>query len=242
MEEEVRTTYRPRRTVYYDAPATTTYYDPAPAVEIFPPSATDQAFHDGLWAARLEAVTVAGGAYFIHQSAFDDSFDDDEEYDDDYDEHPKMDEKAAKKVYESELKSTRALMKELKVEHEEVDPLVSAIQAPRSGRYVGRSAEDDDGDQDVVTHLTFKKDGTVEGWGDDAVDGRYSIKDGVWSTSGGDATKVLPGARVAWIEQYDGGFDVALRGQVRADGTIRAMWASTIGVSGSVDLEPHGGF
>ena len=64
-------------------------------------------------------MTVAGGAYFIHQSAFKDSFDDDEEYgDDDYDEHPKVDEKAAKKVYESELKSTRALMRELKAEHE----------------------------------------------------------------------------------------------------------------------------
>lgn len=45
-----------------------------------------------------------------------------------------------------------------------------------------------------------------------------------------------PGGRVAWIEEYDKGFEVALRGQIRADGTIRAMWASTVGVSGTVDL------
>ena len=33
-----------------------------------------------------------------------------------------------------------------------------------------------------------------------------------------------------------GGKEVALRGQLRADGTIRAMWASSIGVCGSVEL------
>lgn len=67
------------------------------------------------------------------------------------------------------------------------------------------------------------------------MDGPYTIEDGVWSTTAGDEG-VQPGARVAWVEKYDLGFEVALRGQVRADGTIRAMWASSVGVSGSVEL------
>ena len=36
--------------------------------------------------------------------------------------------------------------------------------------------------------------------------------------------------------QYDSGHEVAVRGQIRADSTIRAMWASSIGVCGSVEL------
>ena len=95
------------------------------------------------------------------------------------------------------------------------------------------------GDQGVMAHLSFKEDGTIEGWGEDAEDGRYAIEDGVWSTPGGDgdAMPLQTGGRVAWVEKYDRGFQVALRGQVLADGTIRAMWASTFGVAGSVDLE-----
>jgi len=103
---------------------------------------------------------------------------------------------------------------------------------PLSGRYVGESAEDDDGDQPVSTHLTFDKDGRVTGYGFDDVDGPYLIKDGRWSTREGK----LGGGRVAWIEKYDDGFEVALRGQIRDDGVIRAMWASDRGVSGSVEL------
>merc|ERR1712224_96629 len=125
-------------------------------------------------------------------------------------------------TYEAELSDTHALMIELKAEHAKTDPLVSAIQRPRSGRYEGRSAEDDDGDQAVMTHLNFRKDGSVDGWGEDSADGRYIITDGVWSTTNGNEM-TQPGGRVAWIEKYDEGFEVALRGQVRPDGTILAL-------------------
>lgn len=144
----------------------------------------------------------------------------------------------ARVLYEAELRDTLDLMDVLRAEHAQTDPLVSAIHMPASGKYEGRSAEDDGGDQGVMTHLTFKADGTVEGWGEDMEDGRYVIEDGVWSTTtgGDDDGTVRTGGRVAWIEKYDEGFEVALRGQVLPDGAIRAMWASTIGVSGSVDL------
>jgi len=135
--------------------------------------------------------------------------------------------------YERDLKDTRALMRSLQEEFEQTDPLVSAIQIPASGRYVGDSAEDNDGDQAVMTSLTFSKDGRILGWGEDGADGRYWIKEGRWSSTA-DGTG---GARVAWIESYDDGFEVALRGQVRkSDGAILGMWASTRGVSGSVKL------
>ena len=57
-----------------------------------------------------------------------------------------------------------------------------------------------------------------------------------------------PGARVAWIESYQNPpfcrefegapFEVALRGQVRPDGTILAIWASSRGIGGTVELLP----
>jgi len=228
------TTYRPRtrtRTVYYDSP-TTVYSSPntvytSPSISVFPPpSVTETAFHNGLWAVRLESVTIAGGAFYLYENHVRPALEDEE----------MEDEEDAGEIYEAELAATRALIKELKAEHAETDPLVSAIQQPRSGRYEGRSAEDDDGDQGVVTHLAFRRDGTVDGWGEDGEDGRYTIQEGVWSTTGGDETMLLAGGRVAWIEKYDEGFEVALRGQIRADGTIRAMWASSVGVSGSVEL------
>ena len=187
---------------------------------MFPQSATDNAFHDGLWAARLEAVVIAGGLYSLYDTVKP-GFDGEDEGEDDG------------VVFEEELADTRDLMRELKEEHRTTDPLVAAIARPSDGRYEGRSAEDDDGDQSVVTHLTFLPNGTVKGWGEDGVDGRYVIKDGVWSTGG----EGIAGGRVAWIEKYDEGFEVALRGQIRADGAIRALWASSVGVGGSVDLE-----
>lgn len=173
---------------------------------------------------------MGGVAYYLYNSDHAKragAYEDEDEEDVDTDFHQ----------YERELAETRALMQELQQEHGQTDPLVTAIQKPADGRYVGSSAEDDDGDQPVAVHLEFKEDGTVQGWGNDGVDGRYVLKDGVWSTTGGGGGLAgLLGARVAWIEQYDQGFQVALRGQVRADGTIRALWASTVGVSGSVDL------
>lgn len=222
--------YRPRtrtRTVYYDSP---TYDSPATVytapTTVFPPPATETAFHNGLWAGRAEGLVIAGGAYYLYH-----------ENDADRDDIRELERELAdqRELYQRELAETVALMEELKAEYAKTDPLVSAIQRPRSGRYAGTSAEDDDGDQDVVTHLNFRGDGTVAGWGKDSEDGYYVIKDGVWSTTGGTET-MQAGGRVAWIEKYDSGFEVALRGQVLADGTIRAMWASTVGVSGSVDL------
>lgn len=240
VEEEVHTTYRPRTTYRPTRRYDTVYYDSSPVVydtpsysaPVFPPSATDAAFHNGLWAGRVEGLAVAGGAYYLYSEFL-------REEEDDEDEgywHERPSSHKAKELYDKELKATQALMGALKVEHAKTDPLVSAIHMPASGKYEGASAEDDGGDQGVMSQLTFKSDGTVEGWGEDAEDGRYVIKDGVWSTTGGDESTVRPGGRVAWVEVYDSGFEVALRGQVLADGTIRAMWASTIGVLGSVDL------
>jgi hypothetical protein len=220
----------PTPTTVYTSPSPV-YTTPSP-VNVFPPSATEQAFHDGLWAGRLESAVLVGGAYYLYEShvkgILDDRDDDDDEEADD-----------GLAIYERELTATRALMTELRAEHKHTDPLVSAIQRPRDGTYSGRSAEDDDGDQDVVTHLTFRKDGTVGGWGEDGEDGRYVLKDGVWSTTSADddgESCMGLGGRVAWIEKYDRGHEVAVRGQIRADGTIRAMWASTVGVSGSAEL------
>jgi len=192
-------------------------------VEVTSPSAPDkQDFHDGLWAGRVEAATIAGGvAYYLSTKA---NGDEEDEEDDDFEDDEAM--------YSGELSSTRTLMRELETEFEGLDPLVARIQAPASGRYKGASAEDDDGDQDVVTDLTFLKDGRVRGWGRDGVDGYYEINDGRWSCD----ADTTGGARVAWIEEYEDGFEVALRGQVRkADGAILGMWASSRGVSGSVE-------
>lgn len=216
--------YRPRirtRTVYHDSP-TTVYSAPT---TVYPPSATDSAFHNGLWAGRLEGIVIAGGVYYLYQS------------DRKPDLEGREDMREGEILYETELADTMTLMEALKAEYAITDPLVSAIHQPWSGRYKGTSAEDDDGDQDVVTHLNFRDNGTVEGWGKDSVDGYYIIKDGVWSMTGGTET-MRPSGRVAWIEKYDSGFEVALRGQIRADGIIRALWSSTVGVSGSVELIP----
>lgn len=125
-----------------------------------------------------------------------------------------------------ELDETRKLMRELRTEFGASDALVRAIEKPIDGEYGGESAEDDAGDQDVRTTLTFRRDGSIVGTGNDAVDGTYEIREGRWSAK-----------RVAWIEEYDEGFKVALRGQVRTDGTIVALWASSRGVGGSVSLE-----
>jgi len=178
-------------------------------------SEKDNAFLEGLWTGRVEAVTIAGliAATYSGRSG-------------------ERDEEDERAVWSNELAETRELFRELKEEHTVTDPLVAAIQMPLSGRYVGESAEDDDGDQSVATHLSFDKDGRLTGWGYDGVDGPYVIKEGRWSTREGK----LGGGRVAWIEKYEDGFEVALRGQIRDDGVIRAMWASDRGISGSVEL------
>ena len=93
----------------------------------------------------------------------------------------------------------------------------------------------------VKTSLTFSRDGEILGSGYDEVDGAYQINEGRWSAHS-------PGARVAWIESYQNPpfcrefegapFEVALRGQVRPDGTILAIWASSRGIGGTVELLP----
>ena len=55
---------------------------------------------------------------------------------------------------------------------------MAAIRAPLSARSVGRSAEDDDGAQDVLTAITFNKDGASSGWRDDTEDGTYGSRAG----------------------------------------------------------------
>jgi len=196
------------------------YSSPSDVVVTTPnsPLATDAAFHDGLWAGRLEAVFLVGGAAYLADSIREEERLEEEDED----------------VYTEELAWTRALMRELQAQFQATDPLAARISAPFSGRYTGDSAEDDDGDQEVVTHLVFEDDGTVRGWGEDGVDGTYNITDGRWSPS----PDQTGGARVAWIETYDDGFEVALRGQVRkSDGALLGMWASSRGISGSVKLE-----
>lgn len=203
-------------------------------------SATDEAYWNGVWTARAEAVAVAVAAAVIYDNR-DKSWDaeeEEEEDDDVFSDSISID-------YEWELEETHALMEELKDElSRNEDPLVVSIERPEDGTYLGESAEDDDGDQDVKTHLTFGVDGTISGTGYDGVDGAYTIRQGRWSAStpgdGGarpyaDGFRAAP-ARVAWIEEYEEGFTVALRGQVRPDGSILAMWASSRGIGGTVEL------
>lgn len=85
----------------------------------------------------------------------------------------------------------------------------------------------------------------ILGSGYDEVDGAYEINEGRWSARSS-------GARVAWIESYQippfcrefkgAPFEVALRGQVRPDGTILAIWASSRGIGGTVELLPPVGW
>lgn len=178
-------------------------------------SARDQAYIDGLWTGRVEAVAVTYLATSLWKEW---SSQEEEEQDREW----TVD-------FKEELKETRALLRELKDEATQ-DPLVLQVlnlERPADGLYLGESAEDDAGDQDVSTKLTFHPDGTVTGEGYDSVDGFYTIKEGRWGAK-----------KVGWVEQYAEGFKVALRGQVRPDGTIYSLWASDRGVGGSATLKP----
>ena len=95
--------------------------------------------------------------------------------------------------------------------------------------------------QDEPHLLTRRRDSRLGLRAYDEVDGAYEINEGRWSAHS-------PGARVAWIESYQNPpfcrefegapFEVALRGQVRPDGIILAIWASSRGIGGTVELLP----
>lgn len=176
-------------------------------------------FMRGLWAGRLEAVTVACGGVVLYNLVRRED-----------EAHPVNYEAEQEEThfvnYEAELSATRELMRELEAEVM-ADPLVAAIECPADGTYTGETAEDDGGDQEASTTLQFSMQGAVAGAGFDSEDGAYQIRKGRWSAK-----------RVAWIEEYEEGFKVALRGQLLPDGSIRGMWASSRGIGGAVTLAP----
>ena len=107
----------------------------------------------------------------------------------------------------------------------------STEAAPRSGEYWGSSEESDEGDQAVRSTITFRGDGTLTGRGRDGVDGAYRLN-GRWGTLDGDSHPT-----VAWIEDYDEGFEVAVEGTFDArKGKINARFTSSRGVSGAFAL------
>lgn len=106
--------------------------------------------------------------------------------------------------------------------------------APLSGEYWGRSEESDEGDQSVRTNLAFGSNGSVSGRGRDGVDGSYRISRGRWGVLDGQTKPT-----VAWIEDYDEGFKVAVKGSYDArTGKIEARFTSSRGVGGSFELVP----
>jgi len=192
--------------VYYAPPPPTT------TVVVDPLGAAS--YWDGVWSGRAEAFSVAALASHVYMKVKEAGAETEEE------------QEAEAVDFTAELRETRQLMRELKAELAgSNDPLADVIERPPDGTYVGESAEDDDGDQAVETTLIFGRDGAVTGEGHDGADGAYVVSEGQWS-----------GKRVAWLEQYDEGFTVALRGQVRPDGTILALWASSRGIGGSAEL------
>ena len=124
-------------------------------------------------------------------------------------------------LYAQELADVKSLMRTLE---KDFDASKAAVQRPVSGQYCGDSAEDDDGNQAVVSNLRFGVDGTITGDGIDGVDGTYTLA-GRWA-----------GDRCAWIERYRDGFEVAVTGTVERSGDIFILFCSSRGISGSADL------
>ena len=125
-------------------------------------------------------------------------------------------------LYAQELADVKSLMRTLE---KDFDASKAAVQQPVSGQYCGDSAEDDDGNQAVVSNLRFGVDGTITGDGVDGVDGTYTLA-GRWA-----------GDRCAWIEKYKDGFEVAVTGTVERSGDIFILFCSSRGISGSADLK-----
>lgn len=125
-------------------------------------------------------------------------------------------------LYAQELADVKSLMRTLE---KDFDASKAAVQRPVSGQYCGDSAEDDQGDQAVVSNLKFGADGSITGDGIDGVDGAYTLS-GRWA-----------GDRCAWIERYRDGFEVAVTGTVERSGDIFILFCSSRGISGSADLK-----
>ena len=125
-------------------------------------------------------------------------------------------------LYAQELSDVKSLMRTLE---KDFDASKAAVQRPMSGQYTGDSAEDDEGDQAVVSNLSFGPDGSITGDGIDCVDGSYTLA-GRWA-----------GDRCAWIERYRDGFEVAVTGTVEKSGAIFILFCSSRGISGSADLK-----
>lgn len=118
--------------------------------------------------------------------------------------------------------------------NDRITELNGGASPPPSGEWWGASEESDEGDQAVRTTISFKPDGTVSGRGKDGVDGAYRIVRGRWGVRG-DGNKVT----VAWIEKYDEGFSVAVKGTYDPrSGRIKAGFTSERGVSGAFELAP----
>ena len=125
-------------------------------------------------------------------------------------------------LYAQELADVKSLMRTLE---KDFDASRAPVQRPVSGQYCGDSADDDQGDQAVVSNLKFGADGSITGDGIDGVDGAYTLS-GRWA-----------GDRCAWIERYGDGFEVAVTGTVERSGGIFILFCSSRGVSGSADLK-----
>ena len=125
-------------------------------------------------------------------------------------------------LYAQELANVKSLMRTLE---KDFDASRAPVQRPVSGQYCGDSAEDDQGDQAVVSNLTFGADGSIKGDGISGVDGAYTLS-GRWA-----------GDRCAWIERYRDGFEVAVTGTVERSGDIFILFCSSRGISGSADLK-----
>jgi len=124
-------------------------------------------------------------------------------------------------LYAVELADVKSLMRTLE---SEFDASTAAVRRPVSDQYCGDSAEDDQGDQAVVSNLRFAEDGSITGDGIDGIDGAYTLS-GRWA-----------GDRCAWIERYSDGFEVAVTGTVEKSGDIFILFCSSRGISGSADL------
>lgn len=125
-------------------------------------------------------------------------------------------------LYAQELADIKSLMRKLE---SDFDANRAPVQRPVSGQYTGDSNEDDQGDQAVVSNLSFGPDGSITGDGIDGVDGAYTLS-GRWA-----------GDRCAWIERYRDGFEVAVTGTVERSGDIFILFCSSRGISGSADLK-----